>query len=377
MALVALAACGSKRDEAVREVVTAVVGSGKLADQLVGKPPPTPAQRAAYKQHWKAALALEKDKKWAEAVAELEVALAVIDGDQRALAELGFAAMNAGDYVKARKADEEAVRVAVDKKIKAAGLYNLGMVQKKSGDLEGARASFTASLALRPSRTVSDELSGLGAPSGPAVPFCAAGAKPCDCIAKAAFGAIDKEDPPACTAATEPKLPALPGFHLYRIEWNRWTWRYLLDENDQLVAVIDGGFERMRASETLQLDKAELRTIGGHQVLWIQTTDEASETSDSSDDAMAIDSARTTAVTVCVIGDGKTRCPLVGVPITQSTEVTRTAIDDNGTPGATTGTSVETAVDLAIADDGTATVKLVKGPSDAQLDKLIGPHRLW
>jgi hypothetical protein len=34
-------------------------------------------------------------------------------------------------------------------------------------------------------------------------------------------------------------------------------------------------------------------------------------------------------------------------------------------------------LDLAIANDGTATVKLKQGPSDDEINALIGPHKLW
>jgi hypothetical protein len=37
----------------------------------------------------------------------------------------------------------------------------------------------------------------------------------------------------------------------------------------------------------------------------------------------------------------------------------------------------ETKVDVALAGDGTATVKLVSGSSDARLNALIGPHKLF
>ncbi len=373
--LIALAPCGgSTHDES--KTTASVVPPAQPAEKPP-RPAPTKEQRAAYKQHMKAAQALEKDKKWAEAVTELEAALTAIEGDQRALAELGFAAMNAGDYVKARKADDEAVRVAADKKVKAASLYNLGLVQEKTGDLEGARASFTASLALRPNRAVSDELSGLGGKIGPPPPFCAAGAKPCDCIGKHAFGQIAKDAPPTCTLDREAKLPPLPGFHLYRIEWYRQTWRYLLDENDQLVAVIDGSVDMHRSSETLVLEKAELKPVGGHKVLWLQTHDEASDASESGDDIVNDDSTTTTAVTLCVIGDGKTRCPLASVPIALSATSERTSLDDSGSPGKTDTSMVETTLDLSLADDGTATLKLLKGASDPQVDKWIGPHKLW
>ena len=40
-------------------------------------------------------------------------------------------------------------------------------------------------------------------------------------------------------------------------------------------------------------------------------------------------------------------------------------------------TKTERATDVSIVDDGTVTVKLVKGASDPGLDEVIGPHKLW
>jgi hypothetical protein len=52
--------------------------------------------------------------------------------DARVLFEPRLAAMWAGDPAKARKMDEQAIRASVDPKLKASGLYNLGLVQEKS-----------------------------------------------------------------------------------------------------------------------------------------------------------------------------------------------------------------------------------------------------
>src|SRR4051812_43399336 len=95
---------------------TKVPAAAPAHDHKPIKPPPTRDQLAEYKKHLKAGWALQKAKQWAQAVIEFEAAAKVLDGDQRALAELGWSAMNAGDFVKARKADEQAVQVSVDKK---------------------------------------------------------------------------------------------------------------------------------------------------------------------------------------------------------------------------------------------------------------------
>lgn len=371
--MIALAACGSK-SAAPTPAVRVQSGSSAPtpaapadAARATAKAP-TAEQRADYKKHMKAGWALQKQEKWAEAVGEFEAALAAIDGDQRALAELGFSAMSAGDFAKARRADEQAVQVAADKKVKAAALYNLGVVLEKTSDKDGALRAYHASLALRPNKTVEQAITKLGATRATEPPFCEPGAKPCDCVVHAAFddGLSDAADARCTPSAASP----VPGFHVIHIERDIHDekWDYLLDEHDQLAAVIGGGFMYRMGSvmDDLALDKAELKMIGGHRVLWIQTTESLDERDDNKD--MPVETQHTL-VTLCLPGDAKnpTRCPLRDVPIAQS----RDGLSNRAAHAA------ETKLDLAIADDGTATLKLVSGPSDEQIDALVGPHKLW
>lgn len=64
--------------------------------------------------------ALQKKQEWAEAAVEFDAALAVVEADQRALTDLGFSAMNGGDFKKVRRADEHAVQVESDRKVAVA-----------------------------------------------------------------------------------------------------------------------------------------------------------------------------------------------------------------------------------------------------------------
>src|SRR5215468_5662635 len=139
--IVAVAACGGSKSDAPAvgsagsTVAVASVTPDAAAPPATKRDPPkrtvtapTKAQLADYRKHIKKGWALQKQSKWAEAVPEFDKALVAIDGDQRALTELGYSAMNAGDFVKARKADEQAIQVASDKKTKAMALYNMGLV---------------------------------------------------------------------------------------------------------------------------------------------------------------------------------------------------------------------------------------------------------
>ncbi|HTR54647.1 MAG TPA: tetratricopeptide repeat protein [Kofleriaceae bacterium] len=330
------------------------------------KPPPTSQMLKDYRKHLNAGLAAERAKKWAAAVTELDAAAAVLDGDQRALAELGWSAMNAGDFAKARRADADAVRVAIDPKVKAAALYNLGQIEERTGDKDAALKSYLASLQLRPNKTVADAITRLGASPAAEPPFCKPDQAACDCVLAAAFGDYDKASPPKCETRTPPKI-AGAAFQAYWVEQGPWSGLYLLDEHNGLVGIIGGGLDRMRVYEEISLDKAEVRTVSGHLVLWLQTRDKANETIIGSDDSMSNDDDTTVDVTLCVLGDAKTptRCPLRDVPIEHSHQR-----EHDAKPAVAK-------VELAIGDDGTATVKLVSGASDPGLDPLVGPHKLW
>jgi hypothetical protein len=337
------------------------------------RPAPTKQQLADYKKHLKAGWALQKEQKWAESVPELEAALVAIPLDQRALAELGWSAMNAGDYTKAKRIDDQAVKVAIDPKVRASALYNLGTVYAKTGETERARAAFTLSLALRPNKTVEADLVKLGAKPAEDKPMCSPGQAACDCVIADAFPEVDRQDPPACAPADSP----VPGFAAYKVTQEPWSYTYLLDEHQGFVALIGTELDRMRVDEELTVDKADVKTVGGHKVLWLQTKDHTNETSPLEDDAVDIIDTTTVAVTLCVFGDAATptKCPLRDIPIASSSSSLR--MNSEGTSPGKDGRDRETKVDVAIADDGTATIKLVSGPSDERLNALIGPHKLW
>lgn len=350
--------------------VAAVADAGAPAKK---KPAPTKQQLADYKKHMKAGWALQKDQKWAESVPELEAALKAIDGDQRALTELGWSAMNAGDYVKARKADDEAVKVAFDPKVKAAALFNLGTVYAKTGATDKARAAYALSLALRPNKTVEAELVKLGKQAEADKPLCTPTEDACTCLRKDAFGDLaPDDDQPTCEPA-DIKLP-VPAFKAYAVHQGPWTYTYILDEHQSLVEELTQN-DRARVYEESGVQKAELRTVGGHQILWLQTSDEATQMMPRDDDNMDSTDDTTIAVTLCVVGDAKTptTCPVRDIPIehTYSSEV----MSDDGSASGHKESATKT--DVALADDGTATVKLVSGPSDEHLNALIGPHKLW
>ncbi len=378
--IASLAGCGSKSSEPPKPELTNAGSSkpepakGSAAKAKPAKPDQklTKDQLAELRKRMKAGWALQKASKWAEAVPEFEAALVAAPSDQRALTELGWSALQAGDFSKAKKATEQAVKVAIDKKVKAAALFNLGLVHEKTGDKDGALKAFIASLALRPNAIVEKAVGKLGASPDKEIAFCATGKDLCDCVLHDAFDEIQLDQAKCERVAPQGAPGGFKAAHVTSDAFYGSEYTYWVDASNQLIGVVGGKNDRGRYMESTELVKAETKTIGDHKVLWLETKLTAEGMYASFDDEGTVKTStdETVYVTLCVLGDGKTatRCPLRAVPIKHTAQM---ATDDKPEP------KTETVVELTIADDGTATVKLVKGASDEQLAKLVGPHKLW
>lgn len=164
----AVAGCGKKKEQAKPKEpapAVAVVDAGAVVDAAAAAAPAKRAAitrevRAEYKKRLAAGRKLAKAAKWPEAIAELQAALAAIPGDDRALAELSFAAMSAGDRDLARKAGRQAVLVSTEPNVKSAALYNLGRTEETEAPAAAA-ALYRTSLTLRPNATVEKRLADL------------------------------------------------------------------------------------------------------------------------------------------------------------------------------------------------------------------------
>ncbi len=127
-------------------------------------PPPAPAPKVSqekpdsYDVHMKLGDALETQKKWPDALAEFEQALAKKPNDARALGEVSFTAYFAGKLDRAREAAEAEIDAAgKDTKLRASGLFNLGLSIEKAMP-NAAAALYTASDKLRPNGNVKARL---------------------------------------------------------------------------------------------------------------------------------------------------------------------------------------------------------------------------
>ncbi len=155
--------CGKKTETAPSSGSGSAPGSAAAGSAAAGSAAAGSAAAAAsdFDTHFKAGEALEDQKKWAEALAEFEAALAAKPNDPRTLNEVGFNATFAGKLDRAKEAGLAAVAATKDDKpMHAQALFNLGLAVEKDQPYAAAQL-YTASLGERPNKAVSARLSKL------------------------------------------------------------------------------------------------------------------------------------------------------------------------------------------------------------------------
>lgn len=143
--------CGGKKESRPKE--------GSAAGP-VAPPPKDPPPVDDYDARMKAGTALEDQKKWAEALVEFEAALTARAGDARALAEIGFTALHAGNLARSMEASETAILAATDDKVRGSAMYNLGKAIEPTMP-QAAATLYVESLKIRPNATVQARLAKL------------------------------------------------------------------------------------------------------------------------------------------------------------------------------------------------------------------------
>lgn len=129
----------------------------------------TPAQRQLVAAAVTKGRQHAQEKRWADAVASFETALAVTPADGHTLSDLAFAALQAGDLDKAQAATVRALTFVHEPSLRGQILYNHGRVFEARGDKDKAAASYRESLGLRENEIVQKRLSSLDRPN-PAPP---------------------------------------------------------------------------------------------------------------------------------------------------------------------------------------------------------------
>ena len=402
LTLLVLTACDGKDAHSASQAAT----TGPVAAPAEADPKPaatkpatkeapkvTPEQKKAYRTHLRAGRKAFEAKKYADAVAEFEKALEAIPMDGRALSELGWAAFQAGDHEKARKANTDAVRVTAHPKVKAASLYNLGRVAEATGDKEEAKRLYSESLLLRPHDVVRKRLEGLGA-TAPA-PGAVAGAdvpcsssvatlaNVCKCLREThADEDLANGDPSYLCSIETDGFPDDVAVARVAISSNLEWLYYVLQKSAQGWRVIhelgylyEGGVAGVL--NEARVSKVEKRKAGDRDVLWIEME------YSGSDSDMGINEAESyseTEVTLCVLAP-EPRCPL-SVPLSYHYErdilFEDEPLDDDLKSLQTEGLPIKTdfEVEVKLTADSKVSVVSTKGAVEDRVKPLLGTHEL-
>lgn len=383
-----------------------------------GKPGARPTQPGAddsktrHAAHLRAGRAAAKKKDWKTAMTEFDAAHQAIPEDAVALSELGWAAFNAGDLDRAQKANEEAVKLAKDPKLKAASLYNLGRVAEAKGDKETAKAMYTQSLELRPNDTVAKRLAALGgtAPAA-ATPKISVAAEPgcpepqsakklCDCLLLMSASEEDRDyedeeegaapELPAPEGVCKPVGAKVAGAQVWQVGYGpaetELTGYFLVaGEGDRLTSaatLVEGLEGGRRWVRSFKLGKVEERTAGTRRYLWVEGTIEDYE------EIVAMEPIETTVqwVTICPIPADPAaqlscplRAPLAYEQVASLEEGTdaQDVEDFKKIWGTAPPYKVRSELSITVAADGAATVKVKKGKPIEEVKPYLGTHKLW
>ncbi|HWB77360.1 MAG TPA: hypothetical protein VG755_20475 [Nannocystaceae bacterium] len=350
------------------------------------KPAPLSKQaRAEYHAHLEEGRKLAKAEEWAKAIVELEAALAVIPGDDRALGELSWAAFSSGDHAKARTSAKAAVLAATNPKVKGAALYNLGRAEEALGELAAAKAAYEQSVAVRPNDVVQKRLAELGKqvsavddPLPCTKPIDSA--KVCECL----LATQPQDDVDAAPRECELKPTGVEWFSVAKYAMSGFG-----EENVMLVARGPAGWSVVAQLdyvynpgafgiyEEWELASAKERTVGGHTIVEVVSHKSRSD-SDMGVDEM--ESEVTDTLVVCERGDTTTapRCPLRTVTSYEYQRDVMGLAEDGDvvkelqTPGLPISRSTKIAV--TIGEDGIAKLRAESGSVEPTQ---LGDRKLW
>lgn len=122
-----------------------------------------PQQIESYRAALRNGRKLIRAKNYEAGLAWLDQALALQPGDQRVLAEMGWALFLKGDLDRAEQVTQQALRAASVPNARGAALHNLGRIAEQRGKTDEAAQLYRNSIAARPNTVVSKRLADLGA----------------------------------------------------------------------------------------------------------------------------------------------------------------------------------------------------------------------
>lgn len=143
---------------APRDARPATMDAGASRALSPAKPHNVKVDVASYKKELSRGRKLAKAGKHAEAIAAFDKALEAKPRDATANSEISWAALKTGDLDRAERAARASVRDGKTAKLRAASLYNLGLILEKRGKKPEAVTALQRSFALRPNDTVKNKL---------------------------------------------------------------------------------------------------------------------------------------------------------------------------------------------------------------------------
>lgn len=328
--LAAASARPGASDAAASPSAIASVATGKKPGPGAAKgaePVPTKAKQAEYTQALAEGRKRAGEKKWADAVAAFERAVAARPGEPRAMAELGYAAGMAGDADKAALWNDKALAAATDPVTQAQVHYNQGKVLEKQGKKDQARGHYERSLALRPNATVSAALSGLGVHAGNCDKVFPSVAALCGCYSTSKdkrdeimIGFGSGETKLTCTESKDVKKSGAKASSLSVIRWGNaedsgehpWELLYTASGGTRPIAKLGLDYEpgAFGVHNSAGVTSIETKEVGGKQVAevsWWQSN------TDSNMAGLQLYEFETKNVTLCVLEDSKATCPITVV----------------------------------------------------------------
>jgi hypothetical protein len=169
--LLVIAACSGKGEKAA-PVATSPSGSGSAVETPTPKaveapnadkkalPPEDPEAHKKYRAALNKGRKATDAKKYKDAIAAFDEALAIKKGDARAISERGYARLLSGDLDGAsRDLDDSATR-SKDRKLLSSIWYNRGLVDEKRGKQDSALVAFYMANALRPTDAAAKKIAG-------------------------------------------------------------------------------------------------------------------------------------------------------------------------------------------------------------------------
>ncbi|MFO0551042.1 MAG: tetratricopeptide repeat protein [Polyangiaceae bacterium] len=330
---------------------------------------------------------LSKDGKWAEAMAAFNEAVEVLGGEgsvaAMAHAELGWAALNAGELDASLAATEKGLAMVVDPNVRAMMLYNRGRVREARKDLDAAKADYAASIRLRPNDTVRRRLESIGgeavaaaaatssaiasaaksaagggaAPSGPP-PICAQNFATeilaCECLvaARDRFGLPTTEDGSCGRVDVEFASEGTPLLDIVRVSAGAESALWVLADVRGRLRPVTSVLGDVEAKKILTPVKSDPDLAS---FVFDRTSTETGKT------------VRSTMELFCLLGS-KPRAPRCTLEIPQTI-----AELENGAPNSNRTVTFA----RSIKPDGTVDVKKQGGPDAMVPGGVLGPHALW